>query len=139
MDEGYFSVKGFIKELGEIAASAGYGEAFSVAFSSGRLTAEGIDINAPELKRIDAAIMLHKYLREVLDIPDLADISGANVLRDLYDCRKCVNHIAQVYLRGLMKALEYPLGENSSMLIFDAQKVTGKSDVFLDERTFYVV
>ena len=60
-------------------------------------------MDAPRLTRIDAAIMLHKYMLEVAGIPDLGDISGAAVLKDLYDCRKCVNHIAQVYLRGLMK------------------------------------
>ncbi len=139
MDEGYYSVKSFAEELGGKAASAGLGAVFEAAFSAEKLMAAGIDINAPELKRIDAAIMIHKYLRDVLGIPDLTDISGADVLRDLYDCRKCVNHIAQVYLRGLMKALEYPAGEGGSIILFDAQKVTGKSDVFLGEQAFYVV
>ena len=39
-----------------------------------------------------------------LCVPDLQDISAANVLADLYTCHTCVNHIAQVFLRGIMDA-----------------------------------
>ena len=39
-----------------------------------------------------------------LCVPDLQDISAANVLADLYTCHICVNHIAQVFLRGIMDA-----------------------------------
>ncbi|MBP5606668.1 MAG: hypothetical protein J6X66_00155, partial [Lachnospiraceae bacterium] len=134
-----YSVKSFIEELAKKAAGEGRTEAFETAFSDDALKAAGIDTNGPELKRIDAAIILHIYMKEVAGIPDLKDIGKASVLRDLYDCRKCVNHIAQVYLRGLIKAVEYPAGEGSSILLFDAQKVTGKSDVFLGEQAFYVV
>ena len=34
----------------------------------------------------------------------MEDISRANALADLYPCHTCVNHIAQVYLRGIMEA-----------------------------------
>ena len=34
----------------------------------------------------------------------MEDISRANALADLYTCHTCVNHIAQVYLRGIMEA-----------------------------------
>lgn len=71
----------------------------------------------PEEKvlRKDAARILHLYMLNVLNIKDEEDISQASVLKDLYDCRVCVNHIAQVYLKGIMKAHEYPGG----LLIFD--------------------
>ena len=39
-----------------------------------------------------------------IELPDLQDISPANVLADLYTCHTCVNHIAQIYLRGIMGA-----------------------------------
>ena len=39
-----------------------------------------------------------------LGVQDLPDITPANVLADLYTCHTCVNHIAQVYLRGIMTA-----------------------------------
>ena len=68
------------------------------------------------LLRKDAARILHLYMTKVLEIRDEADISPASALKDLYDCRVCVNHIAQVYLKGIMKAHEYPEG----LLLFDS-------------------
>ena len=72
----------------------------------------------PEEKilRKDAAKILHLYMHNVMHIKDEEDISSASGLKDLYDCRVCVNHIAQVYLKGIMKAREYPGG----LLIFDS-------------------
>ena len=66
--------------------------------------------------RKDAARILHLYMTKELEIGDEADISPASVLKDLYDCRVCVNHIAQVYLKGIMKAHAYPNG----LLLFDS-------------------
>ena len=56
------------------------------------------------LDRRTAARIIHRYMKIELGIPDLPDISAANVLADLYTCRACVNDIAQVFLRGIMKA-----------------------------------
>lgn len=50
----------------------------------------------------DAARIAHEYMRDILGEQDLSDISDAAILRDLYDCGACVNHVAQVYLRGIM-------------------------------------
>ena len=111
------TVREFVDKLAEHGGS----EDFERAFGKDALKAAGIDIDAPALTRIDAAIMLHKYMLEVAGIPDLEDISGAAVLKDLYDCRKCVNHIAQVYLRGLMKPVRYPLPDGSEILLFDGR------------------
>ncbi len=66
--------------------------------------------------RKDAARILHLYMLKVLHMKDEEDILSASVLKDLYDCRVCVNHIAQVYLKGIMKAHEYP----GKLLIFDS-------------------
>ena len=57
------------------------------------------------------------YLLKVKGISDLQDISKADELRDLYDCRVCANHIAQVYLRDIMSAKE--LSVNGGFLWFD--------------------
>ena len=108
-------------ELRDKLAKLGGGENFEKAFSADALKAAGIDMDAPRLKRIDAAIMIHKYMLEVAGIQDLEDISGAAVLKDLYDCRKCVNHIAQVYLRGIMKPVSFTLPGGSSILLFDSK------------------
>lgn len=56
------------------------------------------------LNRQTAARIIHQFMRIELGVPDLEDISGANKLTDLYTCHTCVNHIAQVYLRGIMDA-----------------------------------
>ena len=57
------------------------------------------------VKRQTAARILHEFLWRELGEKDLTDISSAAVLKDLYDCHACVNHIAQVYSKGLMPAV----------------------------------
>lgn len=56
------------------------------------------------LNRQTAARIIHQFMKIELGVPDLPDITPANVLADLYTCHTCVNHIAQVYLRGIMDA-----------------------------------
>ena len=56
------------------------------------------------LDRRTAARIIHRYMKIELGIPDLPDISAANVLADLYTCRTCVNDVAQVFLRGIMES-----------------------------------
>lgn len=62
-----------------------------------------LDENAG-IERRHAARIFHMLMLKACDISDIDDISQAGELLDLYDCRVCVNHIAQVYLRGIMKA-----------------------------------
>ena len=56
------------------------------------------------LDRRTAARIIHRYMKIELGVPDLPDISAANVLADLYTCRACVNDVAQVFLRGIMES-----------------------------------
>ena len=56
------------------------------------------------LNRQTAARIMHQFMKIELGVPDLENISGANVLADLYTCHTCVNHIAQIFLRGIMEA-----------------------------------
>ena len=56
------------------------------------------------LNRQTAARVMHQFMKIELGVPDLQDISAANVLADLYICHSCVNHIAQIFLRGIMEA-----------------------------------
>jgi len=54
-----------------------------------------------------AARIIHQFMKIELDIPEIADretYSKAEELRDLYLCRTCANHIAHVYVRGIMEA-----------------------------------
>ena len=49
------------------------------------------------------AVILHSFLQQINHEKDEIDISSAMVLKDIYDCRICANHIAQVYVKGIMK------------------------------------
>ena len=72
------------------------------------------------LNRQTAARITHEFLRLELQIPDLTDITPATKLKDLYTCRACANHIAQVYTRGIMKAKkEEPDNPDSPALFFN--------------------
>ena len=68
-----------------------------------------------QLDRKNAARLLHMYMKYELGIKDVTDITPAYELRDLFDCRVCANHIAQVYLQGVMDAAK--IGD---MKIFDS-------------------
>ncbi len=69
---------------------------------------EDSDERHPEslLNRQTAARIIHQFMVVELHMADVADISAAEKLRDLYTCRVCANHIAQVYARGIMGAEE---------------------------------
>ena len=72
------------------------------------------------ITRKNVARILHMYLLKVKGIKDLPDISKAEVLRDLYDCRVCANHVAQMYLRGIMDARN--IARDGEFLWFDLDK-----------------
>ena len=54
--------------------------------------------------RQNAAKLVHEWLRNCCHEPDEADIEAALRLRDIYDCHACLNHVAQVYVKGIMDA-----------------------------------
>ena len=83
--------------------------------------AEAKDMRDPDavLTRSDAARYAHLYMRENLGLPDIPDISEAEILKDLYDCRVCANHIAQAYLRGIMPGKDMPGVLGRVFLAFD--------------------
>lgn len=84
--------------------------------SQGWIDTEDILLASSEITRKNAARIIHMYLLKVCGISDLP-MTGASVLRDLYDCRVCANHVAQVYLRGIMEARD--LKKNGGFLWFD--------------------
>lgn len=57
------------------------------------------------IERRTAAKIVHEFLRRECGEADEADWGAARRLKDLYDCRTCVNHVAQVYAKGIMKGL----------------------------------
>lgn len=58
------------------------------------------------LERRRAARIIHEALISELAEKDEQDWSAAEHLLDLYSCRTCVMHIAQVYVKGIMSARE---------------------------------
>ena len=67
-----------------------------------------------ELDRRTAARIIHLFMRTVLGIKDSEDITSAYQLKDLFDCRVCAGHIAEVYMKGIIPAVEL-----NGMKIFD--------------------
>ena len=86
---------------------------------------EDSDERFPEatLDRRTAARIIHQYLLIEQRIPDLPDITNATKLIDLYTCRACANHIAQIYERGIMDAEELPSQDSAhpkqTVLVFN--------------------
>ncbi|MCR5251382.1 MAG: hypothetical protein K6E50_12320 [Lachnospiraceae bacterium] len=81
-----------------------------------------------ELSRGETALILHRFMRRVLKLPDLPDTGGAEILRDLYDCRVCAAAIAQVYLRGLLEGISVPGISEKGFLIFDGKRPLSPKD-----------
>ena len=106
----------FIQRLLEVFSEE-TGDVFSKGLEKGWLEFEDKLYRDDDIARKNIARIIHMYLLKEKGIPDLQDISKAGELRDLYDCRVCANHVAQIYLRGIMGAKE--LSENSVFLWFD--------------------
>ncbi len=86
------------------------------------------------IERRTAAGILHRFLQKVLREADLPSWEEAKKLRDLYDCRTCVNHVAQVYCKGIMDGVEMESGE----LIFDMYgTITAPEAEEMAERMLY--
>ena len=106
----------FIKRLLEVFGEDNE-DVFSNGLENGWLEFEDKLYRDDEINRKNIARIIHMYLLKVKGISDLQDISKAGELRDLYDCRVCANHVAQVYLRDIMSAKE--LSVNGGFLWFD--------------------
>ena len=85
------------------------------------------------IQRKRAAVIVHRMLIRFMKLSDIRDISPALGLADIYDCRTCLNSVAQVYMRGIMEAKgttirdgrEVPVfGMNEFMTVGDMKKLT---------------
>ncbi|MBP5222698.1 MAG: rhodanese-like domain-containing protein [Lachnospiraceae bacterium] len=79
-------------------------DALQTGRKRGWLNAQNLLEAEKPLQRMAAAGILHEFLKRELGEKDTGDWSAAQKLKDLYDCRICVNHIAQVYEKGIMEA-----------------------------------
>ena len=88
-----------------------------------------------------AARIIHQFMKIELNIPEIEDretYSKAEELRDLYLCRSCANHIAHVYVRGIMEA-EFVEVNGEQALIFNGSRTIthGEAENFIN-RIFLV-
>lgn len=70
----------------------------------GWLEEQDVLFGEKEIERRQAARILHQFLRLEKQEPDESDWQVALQLQDLFDCRTCVNHVAQMYSKGIMSA-----------------------------------
>jgi len=88
-----------------------------------------------DITRKQAAIIVHEFLRKVLKEADETDVSRARKLKDLYDCRICVQHIEQVYCKGIMDAF---INEEQSKLT-GLPVMFGGNELLTDEEADEIV
>ena len=116
----------FIQRLHEVF-NEDTGDVFSKGLEKGWLEFEDKLYRDDDIARKNIARIIHMYLLKEKGITDLQDISNAGELRDLYDCRICANHVAQIYLRGIMGAKE--LSVNGVFLWFDLNGEDNQSSI----------
>jgi len=86
------------------------------------------EIQASEpITRKQVARILHMYLRNELCEPDLMNWKNAEKLRDLYECRVCVNHVAQIYEKGIIGSVKINgnnvFGMDNKISIVEAEEI----------------
>ena len=81
------------------------------------------------LNRQTAARIIHQFMKIECGLSDLSDITPALVLKDLYTCRVCTNHIAQVYTRKIMKGEpDLTSGSDSPSIFFNHLALVSESE-----------
>lgn len=82
----------------------------------GWLEAQDLIFADTPVDRRSAARISHEFIKRMLGEADEDKWQRAGELRDLYDCHSCVNHIAQVYVKGIMTAAEPGIFGNKNIL-----------------------
>ncbi len=89
-----------------------------------------------KIERRQAARILHEYLKTELHEKDNEDWQNAMKLQDLFDCRSCVNHVAQMYVKGIMTA--YEEGHSDTVLRFGMRNLIQREEAEeILERVFF--
>lgn len=132
----------FIEALWKQALHANNEDSGFSLFSYGRTRGWLEEIDELEqdspLERRSAARIIHQFLKLECGERDEANWEAAKVLLDLYDCRVCVNHVAQVYVKGIMEpAMEHIFGMRMGVNAAEAKDIIAR--VFLPERRRRVI
>lgn len=99
---------------------------YQYARRKGILEEQDLFLFSSYINRRDTARILHQFLRMELREPETNRFSNASQLADLYDCRTCVNHIAQVYEKGIMDSV----GSKDGVYIFGVRDLITKMDAY---------
>lgn len=75
------------------------------------------------LDRKNAAWIVHDFLRTVSGEADEENLSPAKRLKDLYDCHTCVNHVAQVFVKGIMSDKQSSFGMKELLTAEEAKQI----------------
>lgn len=134
-DENIISVGNFVSRLISLKLNETGGAALSLPellrYGHFRGWLEDQDERNPAapLNRQTAARIVHLFLLIECGVQDLPDITPATTLKDLYTCRVCANHIAQLYCRGIMGTKkEEPAFSDSSQLFFNHLAIVSKTE-----------
>lgn len=111
----------FCEQLGKIGAMPGL-SAMEAALIHGWIEPQDARDPDGEIHRNDAARILHEFLRRETGEADEEDWDAAKTLKDLYDCRTCVRHVAQVYCKGIMTAKDGIFGMRDPLSQADARE-----------------
>lgn len=72
--------------------------------------------------RGDAARILHEFMRRELGEADEEDWGAAKEIKDLYDCRVCVKHVAQMVCKGIMTAKDGVFARGKHVTCLEARE-----------------
>lgn len=75
-----------------------------------------------------AAQIVHEWLLSVKKEPDEPDITPAYRLLDLMDCHRCVLHVAQVYIKGIMGDGAPVFGMQAVLSGIEAQQIAARAE-----------
>ena len=87
------------------------------------------------IERRRAARIIHEILKTELSENDENDWSAAEKLLDLYSCRTCVMHIAQVYVKGIMPGHKDNLFDVNGNLTWAEAKAIVERMLHKEQRT----
>ena len=85
------------------------------------------------LLKKEAAKEAYGYIKNVLNEEDEQDLMRAAVLKDLFDCGRCVMNVAQVYLKGIILPKEERLFGNDEELDED-ELLKAEERIFFPEK-----
>lgn len=125
---GQMTTEGFVALLADgIQALHGGTEAsadlLDICFQRGWLESADLSGRRLPLEKRRAAGIVHAFLRRELGEADEEDFGAAAALSDLYDCRVCVAHVAQVYVKGILTA-----DEEGARPVFGMRRILSRAE-----------